>query len=234
MPVRAILFDLDDTLLETHRAHRAAMRRACRRAAELHAGWTAEQFATAFTRAYHELEAQLETGALRISSQLLFRTRIWEETLPCGLSLEQGGQLARTYLEERRRRYELYPDVPAALERLAQGYRLGIVTNGIGELQREKIRAVGLERWIPDASISGELDSWKPDAAIFRHALDRAGVAPEEAVMVGDSLQRDVRGAQAVGIGGIWMRRYAHLEPVRGIEPSAVVKNLDCLEHALR
>ena len=93
MPIRALLFDLDDTLLETHEAHEAAVRLSCRRAAELHPGWTPERVREAFVTTYRMLEAQLEAGAVGFASQALFRTRTWEETLrACGLSPELDAQ----------------------------------------------------------------------------------------------------------------------------------------------
>jgi putative hydrolase of the HAD superfamily len=235
MPIRALLFDLDDTLLETHHAHREAMLAACRSASDAHPHWTAEQFVEAFTQAYREIERQLEAGTLQLTSNMSFRTRTWEETLrACDLLPDLAEHLARVYLVERRKRYRLYDDVPAALDELAKEYRLVIVTNGLGELQREKIAAVRLERWFPHAAVSGELGSWKPDPGIFRHALEMAETRPEEAVMIGDALERDVRGAQALGIRTIWMRRYAHLEPIAGIEPDACLEDMSALGPLLR
>jgi len=61
-----VLFDLDDTLLETHEAHRAAVILCCRRAAERHPGWTPAALQEAFVRTYRTLEAQLEAGSLRM------------------------------------------------------------------------------------------------------------------------------------------------------------------------
>lgn len=227
MPLRALFFDLDDTLLETHDAHWAAVDLCCRRAAEHHPGWTAEALRDAFVQSYRALEAQLEAGNLQMTSQRLFRTRSWEETLKsCGLSLELGEELARLYMVERRRRYRLFEDVPAGLDALAKRYRLVLVTNGLGELQREKIEAVRLEEWFGDIAISGEVGSWKPDPGIFRHALALAKAAPDEALMVGDSQERDIQGARALGIRAVWIRRYAHLEPLAGVSPDATVADL--------
>jgi putative hydrolase of the HAD superfamily len=234
MPIRALLFDLDDTLLETHTAHQECVRICCDMVAERHPDWTPERLREAFTRSYRALEAQLEAGTLSLSSQRLFRTRSWEETLrACNLPLELGKELAQRYLTERRKRYRLYDEVPAALEGLAQQYRLVLVTNGLGDLQREKVAAVGLERWISRLVISGEVGSWKPDARIFRRALDLAETGAEEAVMIGDSLERDIAGARALGIRTVWMRRYGHLEPVDGIQPDATAQEIRSLPDTL-
>lgn len=220
MAVRALLFDLDDTLLETFLSHNASLRLSCRRAAEIYPAWTAERLEEAFRRAYRLLEARMESGSLKYESQVMFRTHTWEETLrSCELDPAVGEHLARVYLDERRRRYQLYDDVPVVLPRLAERFELVLVTNGLGDLQREKIEAVGLGRWFDRIVISGEVGSWKPDGAIFRHALSLVGAAPGEAVMVGDSLERDIHGARSAGMRTVWMRRYPHLKPIAGIEP---------------
>lgn len=234
MPVRALFFDLDDTLLETHEAHAAAIRVSCLRAAEHHPDWSPEAFHEAFVRAYRVLEAEMEAGNLNFSSQRMFRTRTWEETLKaCNLTHDVATELADVYLAERRRRFRLYPDVEAALNQLPPHYKLVMVTNGLGDLQREKIAAVRLERWFPHIVVSGEVGSWKPHGDIFRKALALAEVEPHEAVMIGDSLERDIAGGRALGLHTIWMRRYEHLHPIPGIEPHAIASDLTTLAEVL-
>lgn len=235
MPIRALLFDLDDTLLETHHAHQAALSASCARAAERHPEWTVEALVRIFTETYRRLEDDLEAGRIKFNTQLLFRTRTWEETLDaCGLPRGIGEELALVYLEKRRSLYQLYDDVPDALTEFGADYTLVLVTNGLSDLQREKIAAVRLERWIERIVVSGEVESWKPDSGIFRHALEMAGASAGEAVMIGDSLTRDIVGANAMGIPSVWMRRYAHLEPIKGIQPTAEVADLAGLREFLR
>ncbi len=234
MALRALLFDLDDTLLETFLSHQASLRLSCRRAAELHPTWTAARLEAAFQRAYRLLETRMENGSLQFDSQMMFRTRVWEETLrSCELDPAVGEHLARVYLDERRRRYQLYAEVPEVLSQLAERFELVLVTNGLGDLQREKIQAVGLGRWFERIVVSGEIGSWKPDSAIFRHALSLVGAAPEEAVMIGDSLERDIRGARSLNIRTVWMRRYPHLKPIAGIEPHATAEDAHGVLEAL-
>lgn len=234
MAIRALLFDLDDTLIETYEAHRAAIRASCERAAECHPEWTPHRLEEVFRRTYRVLEAKIEAGSLTYDSQMLFRTHTWQETLRnCGLDPALGEHLGGVYLAERRSRYRLYDDVEPLLPELSQRYELVLVTNGLGDLQREKIEAVRLERWFDRVVISGEVKSWKPDAAIFRHALGLAGVGPDEAVMIGDSLERDVRGARSLGIRTVWMRRYAHLTPREDWQPDTTVTDVHGVVRAL-
>lgn len=230
MPIRALLFDLDDTLLETHHAHMTAIRLSCERAAAHHPEWIPERLQELFVSTYRVLEAQIESGELDFPNQLSFRQRTWEDTLrTCGLSAALGEELAHVYLAERRKRYCLYEDVPAALDALAPHFHLVLVTNGLGDLQREKVTAVQLESWFPHVVVSGEVGSWKPDAGIFQHALKLADVESGEALMIGDNLHRDIAGAGALGIRTAWIRRYPHLTPVEGIRPDFEAEGLPAL-----
>ena len=104
---------------------------------------------------------------------------------------------------------EIDPVVPAALESLrSAGWRIAIATNGGAGQQAAKIRQVGLDRHVDAVAISGELGAAKPDRRLFEAAAERcgAGLSPDS-WMVGDSPDRDIAGAQQLGLKTIWMRR---------------------------
>lgn len=90
-----------------------------------------------------------------------------------------------------------YEEVPALLDGLHGRYRLGIVSNGLAWEQERKIAPLGLDRYFDVVAISSALGVRKPTPAIFEHALEALGVAPEQAVHVGDDLRADIGGAQA-------------------------------------
>ena len=80
-----------------------------------------------------------------------------------------------------------------------------MVTNGAATWQRAKLDLHDLERYFDCIAIEGELGFGKPDPRIFRHALDRLEVSPGAAWMVGDNLEFDIAGAQAVGMLSAWV-----------------------------
>ena len=90
------------------------------------------------------------------------------------------------------------------LARLAARYRLGIVSNFYGNLERVCDDA-GIRRYFSVLVDSARVGCVKPDPRIFRHALESLGVAPAEATFVGDSLPRDMAGARGVGMRHIWL-----------------------------
>ena len=109
----------------------------------------------------------------------------------------------------------LFPEVLPTLEQLRQRrYRIGSVTNRAlgGELFSEELEHHGLLDYFEVLSISCDLGYMKPHAAIFQHALEALAVAPEETVMVGDSLRADVAGSQALGMTAVWKRNHSSEE----------------------
>lgn len=98
----------------------------------------------------------------------------------------------------------------------ARGVRLGLITNGHGEFQRRKLTRHRLEPLFEAILIEGEWGVGKPHPTIFREALRRMSVEPNQAVMVGDNLDADIAGAHACGIDAIW-HDYARV----GLPPTA-------------
>jgi HAD superfamily hydrolase (TIGR01549 family) len=117
-----------------------------------------------------------------------------------------GGDAARSYecavamtaAWEHAHNFELYEDTLPVLEELrAHGLELGLVSNTARDLEAF-VRHHKLD--VDVALSSGAHGKVKPDPSIFRAALDRLGVAPEDAAMVGDSPEDDVEGARAIGM----------------------------------
>ncbi|WP_135257162.1 HAD family hydrolase [Thermus caldilimi] len=137
-----------------------------------------------------------------------FRERVFREALQeIGGPAERARELAEAFFAERRR-YPLFPEVPGFLEALrAKGSILVLLTNGVPDLQREKLFGAGLGEAFSLVLISGEVGLGKPDPRLFRMALCAFGVGPEEAVMVGDNPERDVQGALLAGLRAVWVDR---------------------------
>ena len=174
------------------------------------------------------------------------REEVWRRALDL-LGVGDGAlarELAARFHEERAERFQPFPDAVPTLEALRRrGYRLGLVTNGPSGLQRAKLERSGLAPFFEAVAISGELGVGKPEAAIFERALEALGVPPERAVMVGNSLERDVRGAQDAGLKAVWVRRESLEDeflasaplplPASDVRPDAVIRELRELPAAL-
>lgn len=126
-----------------------------------------------------------------------------------------AGELAERYGEERRARHEVFTDAVGALTRLGESHSMALVTNGAGCLQREKLAASGLADFFDAVVVSADLGLAKPDASIFEHVLTQLDVDGADAVMIGDSISKDVDGALAAGLGAIWVNRNGAATPDR-------------------
>jgi putative hydrolase of the HAD superfamily len=250
MALRAVLFDLDDTLivdeavsLEAFQAvaryardrHGAEIERFARDAAErAKALWQAgpcEPFCrslgiSAFECLWGRFDGEGEFAELR-KWALSFREQVFDHALREQMieSAEGSRDLAEGFSCERRLLQRLVPDALETLARLSASYSLGLLTNGAPDLQREKITASGLEGMFKEVVISGVYGIGKPRPEIFLHLTDRLGVSPNSAVMVGNSLERDIAGARNAGIPSIWLK-VPGSEEFAAVEPDFTITGL--------
>jgi len=116
-------------------------------------------------------------------------------------------ELAKTYRAIRSQKHVLFPEVPHVLKDLQPQYRMGIITNGVPDLQWEKIVSTGIDSFFDSVVISVEAGIAKPDPAIFRIALEQMDVQKDQTLMVGNNPERDVDGARNAGIKSVWINR---------------------------
>jgi putative hydrolase of the HAD superfamily len=199
--VRAVVFDLDDTLYPEREYTLSGVRAvALRLEAELGEGGVFRELA--------EIEAGDPAGPL-YSRWLEQRGLDPEPWLPEIL------QIHRTH----RPRLKLQSLVVEILTSMRAVYRLGMVTDGRMEQQRAKSQALGLHDLLDALVFSDELgrERWKPHPAPYRKALESLGVSPSQAVYVGDNPAKDFLGARRAGMRSIRLRRkgglHANAEP---------------------
>ena len=194
MTPKAVLFDLDETLITRDAAIRRFVADQFARHAAALAPLTAAQYAERFL----EIE---EDG--RIDKRIVYPKLV--EAL--GIT----GVSADILLADYRARYPLFATLnPGAIETMEalrrHGLKLGIVTNGNGIVQNGKIDATGIRPLLDGVVISELVGLRKPDAAIFALAATQLGVTPAECVFIGDNPEVDVIGAEAAGLAAIWFR----------------------------
>ena len=218
------LLDLDDTLLVDHRVSEEVLGRLGQEVGVEGLPQAVRRKAEEFFRqapfypwaerighsALEALWARYSTPGLEALAEWAwpFRERVFQEALRAlGGPVERARELAEAFFRERRR-YPLFPEVPEFLEALrARGAIPVLLTNGVPDLQREKLAGAGLGEAFSLTLVSGEVGLGKPDPRLFRMALCAFGVGPEEAVMVGDNPERDIKGALSAGIRAVWVDR---------------------------
>lgn len=108
---------------------------------------------------------------------------------------------------ERRKLHKTFEDTFETLDQLSKSYRLGLITNGTPDLQREKIRGSGIGSYFENILISGEVDHAKPDKEIFLMAAEYFQVSPAAMIMIGDSIGTDIIGSNNAGMQSVWINR---------------------------
>jgi putative hydrolase of the HAD superfamily len=208
--IRAVLFDLDDTLFDHRRSARAALR-------EVHARHAAHADFDAFERhhARYLEEMHVEVLAGRIGLDDARRERFRRVFLALGVALDSrdvdavASAYRGGYLQARR-------PIQGAVELLdavRPSARVAIVSNNLVDEQREKLLFCGLSPYVDVLMVSEEAGVSKPDPRIFEMALSRLDVAASEAVMVGDSWAADVTGATRAGIRAVWFNPQRSPQP---------------------
>jgi len=259
VPIRAILFDLDNTLLLEDEATEQALARTGELAARRSRAdadvvrTAAERTAEAILRASPSFAYADAIGiwwgealwgefvgdqpGLRALRAFVpgYRRAVWTQALAAAQVLDDGlaNELAAAYPAFRRAMRPLDPAAEATLDDLARTYRLGLVTNGAADVQHEKLAATTLGSRFSTIVVSSDVGVGKPDPAVFRAALEALGVSADEAVIVGDSLERDIAGARAAGVRSVWLARAGDTAPGGSAVPDAKIRDLGELRRTL-
>ena len=196
--IRNVFLDLDDTLLDFHRAEREALGRTFL-ALGLEAG---EELLDHYSRINQACWRQLERGELSREELKLQRfVRLFrEEALPG--APEQAAGLYELQLS---RGHYFMPGAPELLAALRGRYRLFLASNGTTPVQRGRIASAGIAPYFEEIFLSEELGSNKPDPAFFDACFRaRPDLRRSECILVGDSLSSDIQGGINAGIATVW------------------------------
>jgi HAD superfamily hydrolase (TIGR01509 family) len=220
--LRAILFDLDDTLIP----ERPAIIAGYAAIGEQVWGDGSEERETAravwlagrpqeYARRVHfglgeALYGEFIADGPGPDALRAFVPRLHAEAFEAALPDEARGTSADLVALWKRTRMQAlvpYPSTIEVLDHWLDRLPLALVTNGASRLQRAKLAVTGLDRYFDTVIVAEEAGVGKPDPRPFQMALERLGLAPEEVIMVGNDAGRDVAGARAAGIRAIHVVR---------------------------
>ena len=223
--LRAVLFDLDDTLFD----HRLCARTAL---SELHAahaqfqGYPLDDFERLHSTFLEELHPLVTRGEIPLEEARRERLRRLFRAVGAAPAEEVIAQSAAAYRESYIRFRQPIPGAAALLAAVKTRAQVAIVSNNLLEEQQDKLRQCALSDYIDVLVVSEEAGMSKPDPRIFEITLERLGCTPDEVVMVGDSWTADIAGAIASGIRPIWFNPLRLPRP----EPDFLVEEIHALE----
>ncbi len=199
MDLEFLFLDLDDTILDFHRAERLAI------------GKTIRAFGVEPTeevlKVYHSINKwhweQLELGRMTRDEVLVKRFAALFEQL--GITADAPA-CARIYEKNLSQGHYFLPGAEEAVERLSKKYRLFLASNGTASVQKGRMTSANLYRFFEKVFVSQEIGHNKPSRAYFEACFASIpGFDLSRAIMVGDSLSSDIRGGINAGLKTVWV-----------------------------
>ncbi|MBQ3404667.1 MAG: YjjG family noncanonical pyrimidine nucleotidase [Oscillospiraceae bacterium] len=196
--VRTILFDLDDTLLDFHKAEKAALKSTLERFGKRADDYIAKRYSEVNRDQWKLLEqGKLTREQLKLRRfDLLFRD--------FGLDSDPESA-ARSYEKALGVGHFVIDGAPELLDALHGRYELYLVSNGTASVQEGRLDSAGIKKYFKGVFLSEYLGVEKPNRAFFDRCFEQiGGLDRESTVIVGDSLSSDIKGGKNAGIRTIW------------------------------
>jgi YjjG family noncanonical pyrimidine nucleotidase len=227
MRVEVILFDADGTLFDFQRAERRALKEAM---ASFDLACDEAVHPAAYARINRELWQQLEQGRVTGAQLKVERFRRFLDRLGASIAADA---FSREYLLRLAQGTFLIDGAEDLLAAVRMRFKLAIVTNGLAEVQRPRLARSAIGSSFDTVVVSEEVGVAKPDVGIFRHALrELRHDDPSTVLMVGDSLESDIRGGIDAGMHTCWFNP-SGLANDTAIEPTCEVASLSELRDRL-
>lgn len=201
MNIRAVVFDLDNTLYDYDAAHEAAFR-ILSGYAQIALGLSEEEFSAVYDAVMQEQITRSGGAYAAIHNRMIRFQMILERVQKPILYAPQMSDLYwAVFLDACRP----VPGVREALEALRTEYVIGVGTNMTADYQYRKLQRLGLLDLIGFMVSSEEAGAEKPEKRLFDLCAEKAGCAAAECVFVGDSLSHDIKGALDAGMSAVWL-----------------------------
>jgi len=224
---RYLLFDLDNTILDFTLAAKHALKKAF---FEFGVPDLPE-----YIDQYHEVNnacwKAYENGKLSQEVLRYERFRRFMEQVKLEADTELMSELYLKWLSEGVYWVE---GAQALIEACKDQFQLVIVTNGIADVQRPRLRDSGLDQICSPLIISGELGVAKPHHDFFEHTFDQMGhPSKDQVLMIGDNIHSDIRGGHDYGIDTCWFNPKKKAREATDVQPTYEIQHLDQLKRLL-
>jgi putative hydrolase of the HAD superfamily len=221
--LKAVLFDIDDTLFDRKTAVKKALRLMMRTMPQLFSGIPEYRVFSAFRAADEIARDDFESGKPGAVVRDK-RSRAFLRGL--GLPELHSKKVTELYIDA-------FPGVStevkgahAVVERIAEAYQLGIISNAYPDVQYNKLRGIGILDYFDTVVLSEECGIRKPDEKIFQRAAAALGCDAKECIYVGDSFENDIIGAARAGMKTCWFNADGKQMQAQDLSPDFVIAEL--------
>lgn len=226
--LKALLFDMDDTLCDTQKANADAKIELSSYVENTFGlGARGDSFADAYVtgiyREWTDAEQQRYLPIVKEQGENAFRLQLIRDLLAKAgvenFNDESVSAVQEKFDQDRIDAFDFYPGITEFLAEARQTFRLVVITNGPEFSQVPKVQRIKLADHVDHILIGGQEPEQKPAKSIFDKALALAGCQAHEAIHVGDSLAADIKGAHNSHITSVWIQHQQPLDAELGIEP---------------
>ena len=235
MPVKAVLFDMFDTLMLIEKNHEFYSPSLMRMYSFLNRNGINVPF-DAFNAAYIEARDYLYAKANLNFNEPHFNVRISETLRRLGFNYDDASPFVMAATNEFCEEFMKYvcidENAKTTLRRLHGKYKLGIISNfAIPECVIKLLKAECLDELFDTIVVSAAVNKRKPSPEIFKKALKQLEISSSEAVFVGDTIDADIEGSKAVGMKTIYIER--RVQKIGKFYPDQTIKSLSELPNAI-
>ncbi|KAM8860353.1 N-acylneuraminate-9-phosphatase [Spinachia spinachia] len=235
--VKAILFDLDNTLIETSRAGAmaATQTRELLKTSLALDDSTASSICDQFKQKL--FQESFDPSAGRSIDEV--RAGHWEESIQeavgsCSSPHSLAAQCYSLWKSSRLQFLSLSAEIRDLLRQLRGRYKLLLLTNGEAQTQREKVEAVGCDEFFDAIVVAGEHAEQKPSLSIFTLCFNMLEVEARDCIMVGDSLDTDIQGGFDAKVRAtVWISSAGAALPDGSVAPDYTIPTVLDLPHIL-
>jgi HAD superfamily hydrolase (TIGR01549 family) len=222
--IKAILFDVDETLFDRVLAQQAILELIVKQMPQVFDGYDPGRVLAAFLKSDQIYTDLFNNGAPSEGSRDR-RSKLFLQLL--GIDEKYTAKITELYVKD-------YPGVKAhvdgavpVIKKLSRKYQLGVVSNGFTDVQYRKLEAMGLRDLFSCIVLSEEFGIRKPNPGIFHQAALLLHMQPQECLYVGDSYTNDVIGAKNAGMHVCWFNRDSQQIPDEKIKPDFVITKFE-------
>ena len=227
MKIKAVLFDLDETLFDRKLAQKAVLALMMKQLPEMFAGLAPDPVLAAFLESDRVTTEVFNLG-VPSDSMRNSRSKLFLQLL--GLNENHAGVITKMYVKD-------YPTVKTPVDgavplvkKLSKNMTVGVVSNGLPDVQYTKLETLGLRDLFSCIVLSEEFGVRKPDARIFHHAVSLLKMQPSECLYIGDSYPIDIIGAKNAGLQACWLNREGLKPQDTSVQADFIISKLQDFE----
>lgn len=206
LKIEAILFDLDDTILNSRTAQINAILE-FKAKHKVFQSINDEEFINKWDIIMKAKYEKYLKGEITFQELRKERIKTMFSVYDIRITDSEAEKIFDSYQEIYEKNWKTFDDAEEVLDELKAKYKLAIVSNGNSMQQRKKIRLTGLDKYFTNIFISSEVGYVKPQKEIFLKACEAINVKPENTVMIGDKYKVDIEGSIKAGLNAIWVNR---------------------------